>query len=379
MSRDRRTFLTAAAGAGAAALLTAQTGAAAPAGAAGGPFLNLRDYGAAGDNETDDGPALQKALDALAAAGGGRLMIPPGKFRIKTPAEKDFLSKASAIRIEGAGSAAQLVINVGKGATALRIGNVDHLTVEGVSFVGMPKPRQGPDAEVAVLVGGGEVNTFRDCDFYGISAESVLLASQTNLLVSRCGFLGCNGSSGVVRNHQWRGVWVEDCRFIDYGGINGEYRDIGGPTAAWLLCEDPAAYPMSGVRDQNCVTVRNTLMDEGTDKGIFVNPAKGRVVWVRIDGLAVNVLKNPGCVGVHLKNVDYVVMENTFLGYATGAAVDAVRLEGVTSTRLERVLCVQSANRITADKACGKLVLEDCQFKTLNSSAKKTTVDGERL
>lgn len=373
---DRRGVLGFAGAAGVAALAGTPSRAASPAEAGGKPFLSLRDYGAVGDNKADDGPALQRALDALAAAGGGRLLIPPGKFCIKTPVEKDFLSKASAIRIEGAGSAAQLVINVGTGAAALRLGNVDHLTVEGVSFVGMPRPRRRLDADVAVLVGGGEVNTFRDCDFYGISAESVVLASQTNLLVSRCAFLGCNGTAGVIRNHQWRGVRVEDCRFIDYGGLNGEYRDIDGPTAAWLLCEDPAAYPMAGARDQNCVSVRNTVMDEGAEKGIYVNPAKGRVAWVRVDGLADNVCKPAVCVGVHLRNVDYAVIENSFLGYAAGPVVDAVRLEGVASTRLERVLCSQSANRITADKACGKLVLEDCRYKVLNSSAQKTIVDG---
>jgi len=375
---ERRKFLGYAGAAGATAAIGVPSGTAAPAlPAVGKPFLDLRDYGAVGDNKTDDGPALQKAMDALAAAGGGRLVIPPGKFLLKTPARTNFLGKASAVRIEGSGSAGQLVVNVGKGATAVRLDNLDHLTVEGVTFVGMPKPRKQVDATIAIAVSCGEVTTFRDCNFFGVSSESVLFASQTNLLASRCAFLGCDGAGGVIRNHQWRGVRVEDCRFIDYGGLNGAYHDIDGPTLAWLLCEDPAGYPVVGVRQQNCVTVRNTIMDEGTEKGIFVNPTEYRVAWVHIDGLEDNVLKNPGCIGVHLRKVDFAVIENSVLGYANGPVVDAVRLEGVTSARLQRVLCVRSASQITADRACGKVVLEDCQYKTLNSAAERTLVDGE--
>ena len=155
---DRRAFLGCTTGAGATLPFVAPTGiAAAPPEAAGKPFLNLRDFGAAVDNKADDGPALQKALDALATAGGGRLVIPPGKFLLKTPARKDFLGKASGIRIEGSGSAGQLVINVGKGATAVRFDNLEHLTVDGVTFAGMPKPRKIIDAAAAVFVSCGEV------------------------------------------------------------------------------------------------------------------------------------------------------------------------------------------------------------------------------
>lgn len=35
--------------------------------------LNLADFDAVGDGVADDGPALQRALDALADAGGGTL------------------------------------------------------------------------------------------------------------------------------------------------------------------------------------------------------------------------------------------------------------------------------------------------------------------
>src|SRR5204863_6415656 len=63
--------------------------------------FNLRDFGAVGDGVTDDGPAFQSALDALALAGGGTLFIAEGKYVIATPVFKNFTGSASSITIKG--------------------------------------------------------------------------------------------------------------------------------------------------------------------------------------------------------------------------------------------------------------------------------------
>ena len=61
--------------------------------------LNLRSFGAAGNGVTDDGPAIQRALDALATSGGGTLHVPRGRYAIRTPVSKDFSGLASSITI----------------------------------------------------------------------------------------------------------------------------------------------------------------------------------------------------------------------------------------------------------------------------------------
>ncbi len=48
---------------------------------AGGSGYNVRDFGAAGDGTTKDTVAIQKAIDACAAAGGGTVHFPAGAYR----------------------------------------------------------------------------------------------------------------------------------------------------------------------------------------------------------------------------------------------------------------------------------------------------------
>lgn len=46
--------------------------------------FNVRDYGAAGIKDGLDQEAIQKAIDACAAAGGGTVLFPPGRYTTGT-------------------------------------------------------------------------------------------------------------------------------------------------------------------------------------------------------------------------------------------------------------------------------------------------------
>jgi hypothetical protein len=46
--------------------------------------FNVKDYGAKGDSSVDDRPAIQRAVDACAAVGGGTVYVPAGNYRLDT-------------------------------------------------------------------------------------------------------------------------------------------------------------------------------------------------------------------------------------------------------------------------------------------------------
>lgn len=48
--------------------------------APGSAIFNVKDYGATGRRSDNAMPALQKAIDACAAAGGGMVYLPPGEY-----------------------------------------------------------------------------------------------------------------------------------------------------------------------------------------------------------------------------------------------------------------------------------------------------------
>ncbi|HXE07025.1 MAG TPA: glycosyl hydrolase family 28-related protein [Acidobacteriaceae bacterium] len=64
-------------------------------------YFNIRDFGATGDGKTVDSPAINKAIEAAAAAGGGTVLVPAGTYisfsiRLKTKVDL-YLGQGSTI------------------------------------------------------------------------------------------------------------------------------------------------------------------------------------------------------------------------------------------------------------------------------------------
>lgn len=101
---------------GAAVLTTGGSAAAAPTAAGTPDWFDVKAYGAVGDGAADDAPAIQQALDAAAAAGGGTVYFPVGKYLVKPASGQPALAvKGDGIRLEGAGAKASTLIKGGDG------------------------------------------------------------------------------------------------------------------------------------------------------------------------------------------------------------------------------------------------------------------------
>jgi hypothetical protein len=73
---------------------------------------NVRDFGAVGNGVADDRAAIQAAINAASAAGGGTVFLPPGTYAIatrNTVSGKHALTLASRIRMVGAGMGATII------------------------------------------------------------------------------------------------------------------------------------------------------------------------------------------------------------------------------------------------------------------------------
>lgn len=113
-------------------------------------WFNVKDYGAVGDNSTNDRAAVQGTIDACSNAGGGVVYAPPGTYAI-TPVNGVGLSVPSNVTLLGAGrrvsslrrnGAASVLVDMSgpssddTGATHVRYSGIQSMTLNGNSQTG---------------------------------------------------------------------------------------------------------------------------------------------------------------------------------------------------------------------------------------------------
>ncbi|HYY95977.1 MAG TPA: carboxypeptidase regulatory-like domain-containing protein, partial [Pyrinomonadaceae bacterium] len=357
--------------------------------------FDLRDFGAVGDGSTDDGPALQHALDALAEAGGGTLVVPEGKYVIATPVAKDFTGLASSLTIRGVESATTVDVNAAPKyltaelglvsefyprtdtQTALDIKGLQTLLVSDLEFVGTPDVLI--DAAVTLDISDVEDATVRHCEFYGLSTRTaggaILLARRSALRVEQTKFLGSFGASGNytpdVQNLEWKGISFSDVVFADYGQRADIYCKCDyGATWAWVNVGNAAATtPLSPRRE---VVFRNLFLDEGGYVGLsslptWFQPPTAPIDLLYITGLRMNV-SNFGTTGNYFENLGSVLIEDAQYGWSHNAG-SAIGLHGVGSAIISRASLSDAATVITADAATGSLTVINSTYAYLDSQA----------
>lgn len=112
-------------------------------------IFNVKNYGAIGDNSTNDQAAIQSAITAAGAAGGGEVYFPPGTYAV-TPVSGVCLTVPSNVRIVGDGRRVSQIRRNGNGvlidmsgpstdpsgATHNRYGGIQAITLNGNNQTG---------------------------------------------------------------------------------------------------------------------------------------------------------------------------------------------------------------------------------------------------
>ncbi len=364
--------------------------------------LDLRDYGAVGDGETDDGPALQSALDALATAGGGILFVPAGRYAIITPVQKDFTGLATSLTIEGVESStpvppptasgdelthgldlvSEFAPKTGSQNSAVTISGLQAFTIKDIAFIGTPDVTD--DARVTLNLADIDEAIIHHCEFYGLSSlvdgGSIVQAVRSHLNIEQSVFLGSTANSGVyspiVENLEWKGIVVANAIFADYGQRAELFSKMGyGAPYSWVNIGSAAAVTPDSPRRE--ASFREVFLDEGGYVGIssqpyFYQPPSAPVDLIYISGLFMNV-SNFNTAGNSLTNSQRVLIEKSHYGWSNYAD-SAINLLDVGEAIVDEVECLAAADPIRADAATGTLTVINSIYNHLESQAQATEV-----
>lgn len=159
-----------------------------------GKVFDVRSMGAAGDGESLDGPVVQKAVDAAAAAGGGTVVLASGTYL------------SGAIRMKS-----KVTLRLEKDAVLLA-------SPDATLFPPVSSRWEGGQATYpAPLV------VMEECEDASIEGAGTLSGSERCVLVKECRNIGFDGITFISRL-RWTlhllysdGVVVENCRFTTEG------------------------------------------------------------------------------------------------------------------------------------------------------------------
>ena len=170
-----------------------------------GPVFNVKAYGAIPDDATDDSTAIQAAIDAVGAAGGGYVFIPGGRYDLTTT-----LNPVENMTVYGIGRESQLHVTDVNAFTYI---NVD-TAVRRTSYEQLRITAESGTAAYAFWIEGTGLNHAVDMTLDRVYCDSVIggIAVEeggdlTKLNATRCRFIGstqygfwCEGGSGSELN-----------------------------------------------------------------------------------------------------------------------------------------------------------------------------------
>ncbi len=205
-------------------------------------LFNIKQYGAVGDGKTDDAKAIQKAIDACHAAGGGRVVVPAGitfltgPFDLKSFVELHVEANAKLLANPDEHVYTQSAFRNNKGEGTIWIGgeNLVNVTIagsgtidgNGISFMGAEledsyvlKPFNiiDPRPHVLTIVGGKNIR-IKDLTIRNSAYWTVHLVGCDDVAISNITLLNSlkvRNSDGIDLDHS-KNVRITNC-YIESG------------------------------------------------------------------------------------------------------------------------------------------------------------------
>ena len=302
-----------------------------PAKDAPAPIFDVRKFGAAGDGTTLDTVAIQKAIDAASAAGGGTVLLPPGSYLSAT------------IRLKS-----HVVLKVDKGATLL--GSTDAKDYSRLGdFPGGPTAKDSPkfgfflglilaDQQEGIGICGGGV----------IDGQGKLLVAgiKTTIGPGKRPYAGEGERPTIIGFERCRNVTVRDITLREGACWVQHYRDCDDVRIEGVTVRTMATITNDGLDLDGCsrVVVRNCDIDS-EDDAICLKSTTRACTDVLIENCrarsTTNALKFGTASHVGFKNITIRNLEiwDTYMSGIALELVDGGVMENVTISNVRISEC----------------------------------------
>lgn len=320
---------------------------------------------------TDCSPALQAALEALDAARGGTLVI-DGYFLLTGPVAIHHFAAvtSSKFNIVGTGTNSAFVIALGSDETAISL-SAAKIDMRDISFVGVP----GATDARRVLFFNGVTLRLNQCQFLGLLTTDQAVSATASYVYSEHNAFGGTFclTDGVGFSPARSTFYVDDwysfsdrgSEFIDYGDWRGLSLSKSGSsgTSAFVGIGTPnASHLTSAARSAGIATFTGTAFDEGSNKGIWAEPASGVIPSLALIGTRHNVNDVIDSAGVYARSVRDVLVDRCSFGLAPSAGTAFGEFVDCGRVILDSLTLLHGVNRVRATNV-DALVVRDTDIE----------------
>lgn len=253
-------------------------------------WVNVKDYGARGDGITDDAPAIQAAVTAVSATGGGTLYLPAGRYLLNA-----VLNWASGVNMVGAGDQVSILQSTNPNLDCITGTDLSDVTLQSLQLSG---PGRGFGSGVRLTRYSAPATasiTLRDTLVQSFGGDGVFchqLAASTlqRVRVRNCGgvgfhlqapqdtvlggastaLIGCSAEGCVVA-----GFWLVGMAYTSLTSCAAQGSPIG------YRAESCTAVALTACGAEQCTTGLTVYGGKGvTANGFMTKASDGTSVWV---------------------------------------------------------------------------------------------------
>ena len=261
-------------------------------------FDVVADFGAKGDDTTDDGPAVRDALAAAIAVPNGVVYFPPGTYLMGSLAvstDAIDLGSSNNLTLEGAGMGLSTIkMGVASWRSVIRGDQSDFIRIANLTIDGNKASFAGsPGIGLRFLSSAANNLTTHRVEILNTDDRAMSITAKV-VEVDRCDIHDCDGGIGFNTATD-RHVWL----------TNNYIRDIG---TEWTLIQDGVFFG-----GQYLYAAGNTIT-RCTDTGINIGGSTDPTGWARVIG---NLIFQIGNSGVNTGGGDNQIIKDNII-YACG-------------------------------------------------------------